>query len=65
MVEFSISEPMFPFKKIKEKQYLNDLMNDKTVITGKEMIHDFKEQEKQQKEFEASIDDKLRNRRRD
>ncbi len=62
MVEFSISEPMFPVKKVKEKKSLNDLINDKTVITGKDVIHNLKEQEKRQKEFENSVEDELRNR---
>jgi hypothetical protein len=63
VVDFSISEPMFPIKKFKEKKSLNDLMNDKTVLTGKEVIHNIKEQEKRQKEFENSMEDELRNRR--
>jgi hypothetical protein len=54
---------MFPVKKVKEKKSLNDLMNDKTVITGKEVINNLKKQEKRQKEFENSMEDELRNRR--
>jgi hypothetical protein len=54
---------MFQVKKVKEKKSLNDLMNDKIVITGKEVIHKIKEQEKSQKEFESSVEDELRNRR--
>jgi hypothetical protein len=62
VVDFSISEPMFPVKKVKVKKSLNDLMNDKTVITGKEVIHKIKEQEIRRKEFENSMEDELRNR---
>ena len=62
-VEFTIIEPMFPFKKVKVKKSLDDLMRDKSVITGKEVIHKIKEQEKRQKEFENSVEDELRNRR--
>jgi hypothetical protein len=54
---------MFPVKKVKEKKSLNDLLSSKEVITGKEVIHNLKEQERHHKEFEASIEDELRNRR--
>lgn len=54
---------MFPVKKVKDKRTLDDLMKDKTVVTGKEVIHKLKKQEKLQKEFENSIEDELRNRR--
>jgi len=46
------------------KKTLNDLINEKTVITGKEVIHNLKEQEKRQKEFEEAVDVELRNRRK-
>jgi hypothetical protein len=46
------------------KKSLTDLFQDKTVVTGKEVIHNLKEQEKRQKEFENSVEDELRNRRR-
>jgi len=46
------------------KKTLNDLLSSKDVITGKEVIHNLKEQEKRQKEFEESVEDELRNRRR-
>jgi hypothetical protein len=55
---------MFQVKKVKVKRSLNDLMKDKTVITGKEVIHKLKEQEKRQKEFEESVENELRNRRK-
>jgi hypothetical protein len=45
------------------KKTLNDLLSSKEVITGKEVIHNLKEQEKRQKEFEDSVEDELRNRR--
>jgi hypothetical protein len=54
---------MFPVKKVKEKKSLNDLLSSKEVITGKEVIHKIKDQEKRQKEFESSVEDELRNRR--
>ena len=63
MVDFSIFEPMFPIKKVKVKKSLDDLMKDRSVITGKEVIHNIKEQEKRQKEFEESVEIELRNRR--
>jgi hypothetical protein len=45
------------------KKTLDDFLSSKDVITGKEVIHNIKEQEKRQKEFENSIEDELRNRR--
>ena len=45
------------------KKTLDDLLSSKEVITGKEVIHNIKEQEKRQKEFENSVEDELRNRR--
>ena len=54
---------MFSVKKVKEKKSLKDLLKDKTVITGKEVIHNLKELEKQKKQFEDSVEDELRNRR--
>jgi hypothetical protein len=45
------------------KKTLDDLLSSKDVITGKEVIHKIKEQEKRQKEFENSVEDELRNRR--
>jgi hypothetical protein len=54
---------MFPVKKVKVKKTLNDLMSTKEVITGEEVVHNLKEQQKQQKEFEESVEDELRNRR--
>jgi 4-hydroxy-3-methylbut-2-enyl diphosphate reductase IspH len=46
------------------KKTLDDLLSSKDVITGKEVIHNIKEQEKLQKEFEESVQDELRNGRR-
>ena len=53
------------FKKIIKppKKTLDDLLSTKEVITGKEVIHNLKEQEKRQKEFEESVEMELRNRR--
>jgi hypothetical protein len=45
------------------KKTLDDLLSSKKVVTGKEVIHNLKEQEKRKKEFENSIEDELRNRR--
>jgi hypothetical protein len=45
------------------KKTLDDLLSSKDVITGKEVIHNIKEQEKHQKEFEESVEDELRNRK--
>ena len=45
------------------KKTLYDLLSSKDVITGKEVIHNLKEQEKRQKEFKSSVEDELRNRR--
>jgi hypothetical protein len=45
------------------KKTLDDLLSSKEVITGKEVIHNLKELEKRQKEFENSIQEELRNRR--
>ena len=44
------------------KKTLDDLLSSKEVITGKEVIHNLKEQEKRKKEFEDSVEDELRNR---
>ena len=54
---------MFQIKSKPTKKSLEDLMKDKSVITGKEEIHNLKEQEKRQKEFEESVEDELRHRR--
>jgi hypothetical protein len=45
------------------KKTLDDLLSTKEVITGKEVIHNLKEQEKRQKEFEELVEIELRNRR--
>jgi len=45
------------------KKTLDDLLMDKSIVTGKEVVQQIKEQEKRQKEFENSIEDELRNRR--
>ena len=47
----------------KGKKSLDDLLSSKEVITGKEVIHNLKEPEKQKKQFEDSVEDELRNRR--
>ena len=45
------------------KKTLNDLMADKAVITGKEVLQKQKELEIQKKQFEDSIEFEQRNRR--
>ncbi len=45
------------------KKTLDDLLSSKEVITGKEVMHNIKEKEKRQKEFENSMEEELRNRR--
>ena len=47
-------------KKINSKKTLDDLLSSKEVITGKEVIHNLKELEKQKKQFEESVGDELR-----
>ena len=44
------------------KKTLDDLLSSKVIITGKEVIHNLKELEKRQKEFEESVEDELRHR---
>lgn len=43
------------------KKNLDDLLLDKSIITGKEVIQRIKEQEKRQKEFDESIEYEMRN----
>lgn len=44
------------------KKTLDDLLSDKSVITGKEVIQGIKEKEKWQKEFEEAAEVERRNR---
>ena len=46
------------------KKTLEDLLSSKEVITGKEVIHNLKEQEKEQRLFEESMKFEEKNRRR-
>jgi hypothetical protein len=46
------------------KKTLDDLLNDKSVITGKEVIQGLKEKERLKKEFEKSVEEEIRNRRK-
>jgi hypothetical protein len=55
---------MFVSKIKSPKKTLDDLLSSKDIITGKEVIHNLKEQEKRQKEFENSVEDELRNRKK-
>ena len=52
---------MFKLSVKKSKKTLDDLLSTKEVITGKEVIHNIKEQEKHQKEFEGAVDFEVRN----
>ena len=45
------------------KKTLDELLSSKDVITGKEVIHNLKEQEKEKKLFEESMEFEERNRR--
>ena len=47
----------------KLKKSLDDLIKDKSVITGREIVQKIIEKEKHQKEFEESVENELRNRR--
>lgn len=46
------------------KRTLDDLLSDKIVITGKEVIQGIKDKERQQKEFEEAAEVEMRNRRK-
>lgn len=45
------------------KPTLESLLTEGKVLTGKEVIQSLKEKERQQKEFEESVEIELRNRR--
>ena len=49
--------------KKRPKKTLDDLLKDKSIITGKDAIEKIKEQEQRRKEFEESVEAELRNRR--
>ena len=55
---------MFVSKIKSTKKTLDELLSSKDVITGKEVIHNLKELEKQKKQFEMSVEFEERNRRR-
>jgi hypothetical protein len=49
-------------KKIKlPKKTLTELLNDKSVLTGREVVRRIKEKEKRQKEFEEAVEFERRN----
>jgi hypothetical protein len=49
-------------KKIRPpKKTLTQLMTDKSVLTGKEVVQKIKEKEKRQKEFEEAVEFERRN----
>jgi hypothetical protein len=52
-------------KKIRPpKRTLNDLLNDKSVITGREVVQRIKDKEKLRKQFEEAVEFERRNGRR-
>ena len=52
-------------KKIKPpKKTLADLLQERSVVTGKEVVQKIKEQEKRQKEFEEAVEFERRNGRK-
>jgi hypothetical protein len=53
------------WKKIRPpKKTLTELLSDKSVLTGREVVQKIKEQEKRQKEFEEAVDFERRDGRR-
>jgi hypothetical protein len=46
------------------KRTLNDLLNDKSVITGREVVQRIKDKEILRKQFEEAVEFELRNGRR-
>jgi hypothetical protein len=49
-------------KKIRPpKKTLSELLNDKSVLTGREVVQKIKKQEKLQKEFEEAVEFERRN----
>ena len=55
---------MFKKKINPPKKSLTDLLQEKSIVTGKEVIQRIKEKEKRQKEFEESVEFEIRNGRR-
>ena len=43
------------------KRTLNDLLNDKSVLTGREVVQRIKDKEIQRKEFEEAVEFEVRN----
>lgn len=54
----------FKIKKNKSKQSLTDLLNDKSVLTGREVVQRIKDKEKLRKQFEEAVEFERRNGRR-
>jgi len=51
-------------KKIKPpKKTLSELLSDKSILTGREVIQRIKEKEKRQKEFEEAVEFEVKNRK--
>jgi hypothetical protein len=55
---------MFQKKPKPPKKTLDDLLNDKSVITGKDVLKQIKDEEQRQKEFQESVEFEVMNRRR-
>lgn len=51
-------------QKVNSKKTLDVLLSSKDVITGKDVINNLKQLERQKKEFEMSVEEELRNRRK-
>lgn len=52
-------------KKIKPpKKTLTDLLHDKSIITGREVVQRIKDKEKLRKQFEEAVDFEIRNNKR-
>lgn len=52
-------------KKIKPpKKTLTDLLDDKSIVTGREVVQRIKDKEKLRKQFEEAVDFEIRNNKR-
>jgi len=53
-----------PQKKVRpSKKTLTELLNDKSVVTGREVVQRIKDKEKLRKQFDEAVEFELRNRR--
>jgi len=51
----------FKMQKIKPKQFLSDLLKDKSVLTGREVVQRIKDKEVLRKQFEEAVEFEVRN----